>query len=94
MVIISDSPMLAGISTMLAMPAFIGSDENHKRVKVSNYKALMTKNTDDQGIASYDIQVPVSNLLLTFSCTGIQDEEDVITMANTIPVDQIVKLSQ
>lgn len=93
-VIISDSPMLAGISTMLAMPAFIGSDENHKRVKVSNYKALMTKNTDDQGIASYDIQVPVSNLLLTFSCTGIQDEEDVITMANTIPVDQIVKLSQ
>ncbi len=92
--IVSDSPMLAGINTLLAMPAFIGSDENQKRIKVSNYKALMTKDTDEQGIASYDIQVPVSNLLLTFSCKGVQDEDEVTGMANQIPVDQIVKLSQ
>jgi hypothetical protein len=92
--IVSDSPMLAGINTMLTMPAFVGTDENQKRVKVSNYKALLTKDTDDQGIASYDIQVPVSNLLLTFNCTGIADEDEVVEMANTIPVDQIVKLAQ
>ena len=92
--IISDSPLLAGINAMLNMPAFMGSNPDQKRIKVSNYKALLSKQTDDQGITTYDVQLPCSNLLLNFKCTGIQSENEVTGMVNSLPVDQIVKLTQ
>jgi len=92
--IVSDSPLLAGINALLTMPAFAYSDANQKQIKIKNYKAMLTKSIDDQGIASYDIQLPFSSSLLTFQCTGIQDENEVIGMANSIPVDKIVKLTQ
>jgi len=92
--IISDSPMLASLNAVLTMPAFMASDQNQKRIKVSNYKALMTKDVDEQGNASYEIQVPCSSLLLTISCSGIQDEDEAVNMANSLPVDQIVKLTR
>ena len=92
--IVSDSPFLAGINALLAMPALAYSDPNQKQIKINNYKAMLTKSEDDQGIASYDIQLPFSSSLLTFHCTGIQDENEVIGMVNTIPVDKIVKLTQ
>ena len=92
--IVADSPMLASINALMALPAFVSTDENQKRVKVSGYKSLMTKDSDDQGNTSYDIQVPVSNLLLTFSYSGPADEDEVVEMANTIPVDEVVKLAQ
>lgn len=92
--IVSDSPMMAGINALLTMPAFMSSDPNQKQIKINNYKALLTKSMDDQGVASYDIQLPFSNSLLTFKCTGIQDENEVIGMVNSIPVDKIVKLTQ
>jgi len=92
--IVSDSPFLAGINALLTMPAFMSSDPNQKQIKINNYKALLTKSLDDQGVASWDIQLPFSNSLLTFKCTGIQDENEVIGMVNTLPVDKIVKLTQ
>jgi hypothetical protein len=92
--IVSDSPYLAGINALLTMPAFAYSDPNQKQIKIKNYKAMLTKSMDDQGIASYDIQLPFSSSLLTFHCTGIQDENEVVGMVNTIPVDKIVKLTQ
>jgi len=92
--IISDSPMLAGINTLLTMPAFMSSDPNQKRIKINNYKALMTKSTSDDGTVSYTIQLPFSNSLLTFDCKGFDNENKVTGMANMIPVDKIVKLTQ
>ena len=92
--IVGDSPMMAGINALLAMPAFMSSDPNQKRIKVSNYKALLTKSTDDQGIATYDIQLPFSSSLLTFRSTGIQNENDVIAMFNSLPVDKIAKMAE
>ncbi|KPL13766.1 MAG: hypothetical protein AMS23_02450 [Bacteroides sp. SM1_62] len=90
--IVSDSPLLAGINTILAMPGFMTSDENQKRIKIEGYKALLTRNTDSEGIVSYDIQMPFSGSLLTFQCSGIDDENEVIGMANRIPVDGIVAI--
>ncbi len=92
--IVSDSPLLAGINSLLAMPAFMGSDQNQKRIKVDNYRGLLTKDSDEQGMVSYDIQIPHNNLLLTFHCSGIPDEDEVIGMAGSLPVDGIVKLAQ
>jgi hypothetical protein len=92
--IVSDSPLLAGINTILAMPGFMTSDENQKRIKIEGYKALLTRNTDSEGIVSYDIQMPFSGSLLTFQCSGIDDENEVIGMANRIPVDDIVAIAR
>jgi hypothetical protein len=92
--LVSDSPMLAGINTLLAMPGFMTSDPNQKRIKISNYKALMTRSEDEEGSVSYNVQVPLSSSLLTFQCSGFSDENEVVKMANTIPVDKIVKLSE
>jgi hypothetical protein len=91
--IVGDSPMMAGINALLSMPAFMSSDPNQKRIKVSNYKALLTKSADDQGVTSYEIQLPFSSSLLTFRCTGVQNENEVVGMINTLPVDKIAKLA-
>lgn len=92
--IVSDSPLLAGINTILAMPGFLTSDENQKRIKIEGYKALLTRNTDGEGLVSYDLQVPFSGSLLTFQCNGVEDENEVIGMANRIPVDEIVAIAR
>ena len=92
--LVSDSPMLAGINTLLAMPGFMTSDPNQKRIKISNYKALMTRNADEEGRVSYDVQVPLSSSLLTFQCSGFEDENEVLKMANAIPVDKILSISE
>lgn len=92
--VVGDSPFMAGINALLAMPAFMSSDPNQKRIKVSNYKALLTKSADDQGVTTYDIQLPFSNSLLTFRCTGVADENEVVGMVNSLPVDKIAKLAE
>ncbi len=92
--IVGDSPMMAGINALLSMPAFLSSDPNQKRIKIGTYKALQTKSTDDQGIVTYDIQLPFTSSLLTFRCTGVQNETEVAGMANSIPVDKIAKLAE
>jgi len=91
--ILADSPMLMGVNTILSMSAFMSSDDNQKRIKLSGYKALLTRNEDESGQVSYDIQVPLSTSLLTFECTGFSEESDVLEMANRIPVDRIAELS-
>jgi hypothetical protein len=92
--IVGDSPLMTAINAMLAMPAFMSSDPNQKRIKISSYKALQTKSTSEQGIVTYEIQLPLTNTLLTFRCTGVQNESEVTGMANTLPVDKIAKLAE
>jgi hypothetical protein len=91
--IISDSPMLAGINAMLALPMF-GGDPNQKRIRVAGYRGLQTKNTDESGTVSWDIQVPMGTTLLTFRCNGPSDERKVTDMLNTIKFEEIAKLTR
>jgi len=94
--IISDSPLLGGINAILAMPAILtGSDPNQKRIKVGGYKGLMQRNEDTTGgTVSYDIQIPFEKSLLTFSCRGIDNENEIIRMVNLVPVSEIVKIAR
>jgi hypothetical protein len=92
--VVSDSPLLAGINTILAMPGFMTADENQKRIRIEGYKALLTRNTDNNGMVSYDLQMPFSGSLLTFQCSGIEDENEVIDMAGRIPVDKIAAIAR
>jgi len=88
--IITDSPLIAGINAILALPAIMtsGADSNQKRIKVGTYKALLQINDSEDGTKNFDVQVPFSNSLLTFHCDGYS-ETDVVAMANTIPVAKI-----
>ena len=61
---------------------------DQKRIKVGTYKAMLQTNESEDGTKNYDVQVPFSNSLLTFHCDGYS-ENDVVSMANTIPVDKI-----
>ena len=94
--IISDSPLIASINTILAMP-LMGKmgDPDQKRIKVDGYKALLKKNEGSGGTSpSYDVQVPFGNSMLTFHCDGVSNEEDMVNMANTIPMTKIAELSK
>jgi hypothetical protein len=94
--IVSDSPLMAGINTILSMP-LMGKmgDPNQKRIKVDGYKALLQKTEGSEGNPpSYDVQIPFGSSMLTFHCDGVSNEEEIISMANTIPMSKIVKLSK
>jgi hypothetical protein len=87
--IIVDSPLLAGVNAMLAMPMFV-ADANQKRVRIAGYRGLLQKNTDETtGEVSWDLQLPMGSTLLTFNVRGIAEESKVTEMANQLKIDQI-----
>jgi hypothetical protein len=91
--IISDSPMLASINALLAMPMMMNSDPNQKRIKIDNYKAMLNR-SEYSGTVAYEIQMPFGNSLLTFKTEGIDEETEVIALANSLPIAEIVQLAQ
>lgn len=90
--IVSDSPLLAGVNTLLTMSAFMSSDPNQKRIKVDGYKALLTKEEGETG--GYNLQLPFSSSLLTFECDGITTEEEMMQLVEALPVAEIVKVAE
>jgi hypothetical protein len=91
--IIADSPLLAGINAILALPAF-AADPNQKRVRIGGYRGLLQKSDSGAGEANWDLQIPFGSSLLSMSFRGISDEKTVTDMAGTIPVDQIARMIQ
>lgn len=93
--IISNSPMIAMLNTLLNTPMLGGmmSDGNNKNVKVQGYKGRLTASDLSDGKKKYEMQIPLGSALVTFSvddCT----ETQVMAMANTLPMQQIAKLIQ
>jgi hypothetical protein len=92
--IISDSPLIAGVNTFLAMPAMMtGSDPNQKRIKIAGYKSMLNKSVDDNNVESYTIQVPINQTLLTLTLNGVATENEAVNIANSLPIDKIAKYS-
>lgn len=94
--IVSDSPLLSGINALLSMPLIGGGDPNQKRIKIDGYKGMMTKSdgTEYTNLMVYDIQVPFGSSLLSITCIGINNESEVLSMSNTVPVSKIVELTK
>lgn len=93
--IMSDSPFLAGINMLLAMPIFMASDPNQKRIKIDGQKALLTKTpAQEEQLVNYDVQLVFGNTLFTFSVTGIEDENKVTAMLDKIPVRGIMAVAE
>jgi len=70
------------------------SDPNQKRMKISGYKAMLQKSNSDETNVSYTLQIPLNQALFTLHVKGIPGENDVINIANGLPLDQIAKLAQ
>ena len=93
--VITNSPLLASFNALLSMPIIAGAGDN-KVIRVGGYKALVQKNTVDEETNknSYEVQIPLTNSLITLKAPVGITQDQIIKMANTIPVDEIAKLLQ
>lgn len=94
--IISDSPLIMGVNAILTMPAIMNTgDSNQKVVKVQGYKALLTHETDEnEQTSGYLLQLPFANSLLSLDYSGNLSEAEMLKLAEAIPLEKIVKLTQ
>ncbi len=91
--IMSDSPLVAAVNTFLSLPAIMVSDPNQKRVRVDGYRGMQTRN-EYEGNVTYEIQIPVGSSLFSFNVSGIDDEQKVNGMLNSLQVGKIAKIAE
>lgn len=90
--IISNSPLIASINAILSIP-FMGASGDNKIIKINGYKALVEKVTGANDEVNYEVQLPLNSTLITLKAPGFS-KDDVIKMANTLPVADIAKMLQ
>jgi len=87
--IISDSPLMGSINTLLMLP-FISSDSNQKKIKVEGYKAILEKKVGENAATTgYNIMLPLNNTLLQVNYEGSISEQDFLTILQQIPVSKV-----
>ena len=94
--IISNSPMIATLNSILNMPLVGGMMRNSttKVIKVNGYKSRLEKDGEGaDGSPNYTLQIPLKSTLITITAKGM-DENKVLSFANTIPIDKIAALIQ
>ena len=85
--------MLAAINGLLSLP-FIANNADQKVIRISGYKALVQKvEGETEGTSNYEVQLPLTNSLLSLKAPGYS-QDDVVKMANALPIAEIVKLIQ
>lgn len=92
--IISNSPMIALLNTYINNPALMQSiDGSSKVIKIQGYKAKLERRDAGDGKFEYAIEVPLGSALISFKVQN-SNEAEIITLANSIPLQQIAKLIQ
>lgn len=91
--IINNSPLIATLNTFMTNPMFMNSGGNQKTIRISGYKALLNKRTSDNTISGYEIQIPFNQSLMTYTCDGITNETDMISLAEKVDIKSIVALA-
>jgi hypothetical protein len=89
--IITNSPLIASINSLLSIP-LIGNTGDNKVIKISGYKALVTKNGDGDNV-SYELQLPLGSSMITVKAPGATQEQ-VAQIAGSLPVQEIAKMLQ
>lgn len=90
--IISNSPLIAGINSLLSIP-LIGNSGDNKVVKISGYKALITKSSGSNNEPQYDLQLPLGSSLVTVKAPG-STQEQMAQIGSALPVQEIAKMLQ
>lgn len=93
--LMDNSPLLAGINALLAMPMIMNSaDGSQKVIKVSGYKALLQKQDSGDGtVTGYTIQIPFNQSLFTIDFQGAFTENEATSAAASLPVSDVSKLT-
>jgi hypothetical protein len=94
--IINNSPLIGTLNTFLnsALLGGMMRDENTRVVKVQGYKARLEKQGESaDGKINYNLQIPFNSALMTVTINGTTENE-ILAMANTIPLQNIAKLIQ
>jgi hypothetical protein len=90
--IISNSPLVSSINALLSVPFVAGAGDN-KVIKINGYKALVEKVSGSADKEEYQVQLPLNSTLITLKAPGYS-QDDVIKMANSLPVADIAKMLQ
>ncbi|HEU4901802.1 MAG TPA: hypothetical protein VFT06_03395 [Flavisolibacter sp.] len=90
--IISNSPLIASINSLLSIP-LIGNSGDNKVIKIAGYKALVTKSQGNNGEANYDLQLPLGSSLITVKAPGATQEQ-VAQIAGSLPIQDIARMLQ
>src|SRR5215218_8495868 len=90
--VVSNSPMIGSLNALLSIP-MMGSSGDQKVVKINGYKALVQKVTGSYDRTDYELQLPLNNSLITLKAPGYTQDQ-VIKMANTLPIADIAKMLQ
>jgi hypothetical protein len=94
--IVNNSPLLGTLNAFLTSPllAGLGSNGNTKVLKIQGYKSRLTKeDSGDNGKPSYRLEIPFSNALVTMNVNNT-NENEIVSFANTIPLEKVAKLIQ
>lgn len=89
--IISNSPLIASINSLLSIP-LIGNTGDNKVIKVAGYKALVTK-TQQNTETNYEVQLPLGSSLITLKAPGATQEQ-VAQIAGSLPIQDIARMLQ
>ncbi|HNP06616.1 MAG TPA: hypothetical protein PKN99_03270 [Cyclobacteriaceae bacterium] len=93
--VINNSPLINSINAILAIP-FIGNsgDGTQKVVKIQGYKSVLNKNENETtGKTGYTLQIPLNNTLFTIEMEDT-NENEIQSLANTIPLSKIAQIAQ
>lgn len=88
--------MLGTLNAFLTSPllAGLGSDGKSKVLKVQGFKSRLTKEDNSEtNTPSYKLEIPLSNALITLNVNNTSESE-IVTFANSLPLDKIAKLIQ
>jgi hypothetical protein len=89
--IVGNSPFLGSINALLTMPMMGNNDQ--KIVKINGYKALISKQNNYGDRIDYEMQLPLNQSLITLKAPGYTQEQ-LIKMANSLPVAEMAKILQ
>ncbi len=90
--IISNSPLITSVNAILSIP-IIGNTGDNKVTKIAGYKALIQKVTGEKDRTDYELQLPLNSSMITLKAPGYTQDQ-LIAMANTLPIAQIAKMAQ
>lgn len=96
--IMANAPMLSSLNIFLTNPAMLG--QGQKSARIGTRRAIIKTESenfyDDKGgnkqIQVHEIQVPLSQTLITFKLKGFASEQDAIAFAAKFDLDKIKTL--
>jgi hypothetical protein len=94
--IVNNSPLLGTLNAFLTSPllAGLGNDGKSKVLKIQGYKSRLTnEDNSETNMPSYKLEIPLSNALISLSANNTSENE-IVSFANSLPLEKIAKLIQ